>query len=76
MHATAVRQASAEMQSRLRDLARQFPWYKEPPREGQSGYKAMKRMEKMGKARERMHGKDLKRRAGSDAQDGHEPDVL
>ena len=43
--------------SRLQDLARQFPWYKDPPKEGERGFESMKKIEKQNEARDRMKNK-------------------
>ena len=56
-HAAFVRDADERVQSQLLELAKQCSWYEESPQEGESGYKRMKRMERLQKARDRIKSK-------------------
>ena len=52
-HAARVRDADERVQSQLLELAKQCSWYEDSPQEGESGYKRMKRLEKIQEARNR-----------------------
>ena len=53
-HAASVRDADKGVQSQLLELAKKCSWYEEPPQEGRSGYKLMKRLERLQEARDRV----------------------
>lgn len=50
-HAAILRECKDDVQSQLQDLARQFAWYEDPPREGERKYKSMKTAESKWEAR-------------------------
>ena len=52
--AALVRDADERVQSRLLELAKKCSWYEESPQEGESGYKLMKRVERIQEARDRI----------------------
>ena len=53
-YAANVRDADESVQSQLLELAKQCSWYQDSPREGESGYKLMKRVERLQEARDRI----------------------
>lgn len=57
-HATGVRDCKDEVQSQLQTLAKHFAWYKEPPEEGERGYKRMMKLERQKKARDRIEQRE------------------
>ena len=57
-HAVNVRDADEKVQSQLLEFAKTCSWYEDSPQEGQSGYKRMKRFEKMEEARNRLKSRN------------------
>ena len=53
-HALHARDADERVQSQLLELAKKCSWYEDSPQEGMSGYKRMKRLERLQEARDRI----------------------
>lgn len=64
-HVTRVQNCKEDVRSQLLDLAKGFSWYKDPPQEGESGYKQMERLERWREARKRMNQKEFQGASGS-----------
>ena len=58
------------VKSQLEDLAKQFPWYQEPPQEGEEGYKQASRAEKREDARHRIKQKSREIRSLTSSETG------
>ena len=64
-HAAIVRDADERIQSQLLELAKQCSWYEDSPQEGKSGYKRMKRLERLQEARDRIKSKNSPKKKDS-----------
>lgn len=61
IHAAHARNCDAGIQSQLLELAKQFPWYEDPPRKGEKHYVRMKHFERRQEARDRIRTRGLQR---------------
>lgn len=68
-HASIVHRCEDKIRLQLETLARQFPWYTDPPQEEEKGYKTKMRLKKQAEARRRKEQKDLEREANLTEQD-------